>query len=308
MLVASDETWDSYTKSHPDQHKFKSLKFPQFDFIATLGDDELPEGRVPVKAIQPRPVIVRTPREESTPSHTPPPQPHQQPVTIPPPIHGQTATFIVPFSQRPTPGPSGPTFTSFIPSQPPQQIIFSSNPAAPSPDDNRSEEEEEILQLNGARNDTQASRRAPGRPRKRPRTETPQEIPPSISMGPPPPRSPTRTLPPIDLSTTLADAIQSLKSTLDDYVELQRPQKIHPSQLPPHYPETLHLPSRHRVNTAIMLLLDQEPNLSPDEKAHVVHIFGRDVDAADRYILFCYKPQAAAVRAAWIMQLLSQIR
>lgn len=164
----------------------------------------------------------------------------------------------------------------------------------------------------GARNGTQTTRRAPGRPRKKPRLDTPQEAGSSISMAPPlaRPKSPTRTLPlpSIDLSSTLADAVRSLKDTLDDYVDLQRPHKIHPSQLPPHYPETLHLPSRHRVNTAVMLLLDQEHILSPEEKARLVHIFGRDIDAADRYILFCYKPQAVAVRAAWIEQLLSQNR
>ncbi|KLO10588.1 hypothetical protein SCHPADRAFT_892230 [Schizopora paradoxa] len=317
MLVASEETWDSYIKAHAEQHKYRTLKFPQYDAIATLGDDELPEGHAPVKAIQPRPVITRTPLEDQTPAHTPPPPPPlqatQQSVTFPPPPHGQTATFIVPFSQRAAPGPSGPTFTSLMQSQPPpQQGVFSSKRTTPSPDDNRSEieEEEDTSHVNGARNGTtQAARRAPGRPRKKPRLENPKEATPSISMGPPsPPKSPSRSLPPLDLTAIIGESVRHLKGPLDDYVELQRPHAIHRNQLPPQYPETLHLPSRHRVNTAVILVLDQELNLSPEEKARLIHIFGRDIDAADRFILFCYRPQAAAVRTAWIQQLLAQNR
>lgn len=98
-----------------------------------------------------------------------------------------------------------------------------------------------------------------------------------------------------------------MKGILEDYVSQQKPMPNR-ANFPPGYPDALRmLPSRHRVNAAIITLLDQrsEIHLSPEDKARIVHIFGRDAGAAEHYLLLCHFPSAAAVRTAWISQLLA---
>lgn len=61
-------------QQRPDHQKYKTLKFPQYDTLATLADEDLPDGRLPVKAVQPRPTFLRgqngadIPSTSSTPS------------------------------------------------------------------------------------------------------------------------------------------------------------------------------------------------------------------------------------------------